>query len=174
MAAYRRVYNSRHLQADQLLNPTLGSRVWATFLLLHNSVGTSCTTNPEKKIEALELEGYCYSRLRCKTLCIQPLDRRRCNPQARPSTSFVAHTIDLPWRNFLSPQFGAKFGDGKKVKGSPYSITERRVPELIPVLGSQPAGDVSHKLGGMLSLLSARVAVTPATLKRVATSFAAW
>jgi len=30
-------------------------------------------------------------------------------------------------------------------KASPYSITERRVPELIPVLGSQPAGDVSHK-----------------------------
>jgi len=27
-------------------------------------------------------------------------------------------------------------------------ITERRVPELIPVLGSQPAGDVSHKPGG--------------------------
>ena len=26
----------------------------------------------------------------------------------------------------------------------PYSITERRVPELIPVLDSQPAGDVSH------------------------------
>jgi len=25
-------------------------------------------------------------------------------------------------------------------KGSPYSITEHRVPELIPVLGSQPAG----------------------------------
>jgi len=35
-----------------------------------------------------------------------------------------------------------------KVKGSPYSITERRVPELIPLLGSQPAGDVSHKPGG--------------------------
>ena len=32
----------------------------------------------------------------------------------------------------------------KKGKGSPYSITERRVPELITVLGSQPAGDVSH------------------------------
>ena len=33
----------------------------------------------------------------------------------------------------------------KKVKGkdSPYSVAERRVPELIPVLGSQPAGD--HK-----------------------------
>jgi len=34
----------------------------------------------------------------------------------------------------------------------PYSITERRVPELIPVLGSQPAGDVSHKPGGRLPL----------------------
>jgi len=41
-----------------------------------------------------------------------------------------------------------------KGKSSPYSITERRVPELIPVLGSQPAGDVSHKPGGRLSLLS--------------------
>jgi len=29
-------------------------------------------------------------------------------------------------------------------KGSPYSITERRVPELIPVLCSQPAGDTCH------------------------------
>jgi len=34
--------------------------------------------------------------------------------------------------------------------GSPYSITERRVPELIPVLGSQPAGDVNHKPDGRL------------------------
>jgi len=53
------------------------------------------------------------------------------------------------------------------------SITERRVPELIPVLGSQPAGEVSHKPGGRLPLLS-RPAVTAATLKRAATSFAAW
>ena len=49
----------------------------------------------------------------------------------------------------------------KKGKGSSYSITERRVPELIPVLGSQPAGDVSRKPGGRLPLLSARPAVTP-------------
>ena len=48
-----------------------------------------------------------------------------------------------------------------KGKGSPYSITERRVPELIPVLGNQPAGDVSHKPGGRLPILSARTAVTP-------------
>jgi len=59
-------------------------------------------------------------------------------------------------------------------KGSPDSITERRVPELIPVLGSQSAGDVSHKPGGRLPLLSARPAVTPATLKRAAINFAAW
>ena len=45
-------------------------------------------------------------------------------------------------------------------KGSPYSITDSMVPELIPVLGSQPAGDVSHKPGGRLplGLLSARPA----------------
>ena len=61
----------------------------------------------------------------------------------------------------------------KKGKGSPYTITERRVPDLIPVIGSQPAGDVSHKPSGRLPLLSARPAVTPATLKRAATSFAA-
>ena len=61
-----------------------------------------------------------------------------------------------------------------KGKGSPYSITERRVPGLIPVLGSQPAGGVSHKPGGRLPLLSARPVVTPAALKRAATSFTAW
>ena len=62
----------------------------------------------------------------------------------------------------------------RKGKGSPYSITERRVPELIPVLGSQRAGDMSHKPGGRLPLLSARPAVTIATLKRAATNFPAW
>jgi len=54
----------------------------------------------------------------------------------------------------------------KKGKGSPYSITQRRVLELIPVLGSQPCG--------RLPLLSARPTVTLTTLKRAATSFAAW
>ena len=64
-----------------------------------------------------------------------------------------------------------RFAGGKKAKGSPYSITERRVPELIPVLDSQPAGDrgdVSHNPGGRLPILSARPAVTAATL------FATW
>ena len=54
-----------------------------------------------------------------------------------------------------------------------YSYAEY-FPGLIPVLGSQPAGDVSHKPGGRLPLLSARPAVTLATLKRAAASFTAW
>jgi len=41
-----------------------------------------------------------------------------------------------------------------KGKGSPHTITKRRVPELIPVLGSQPAGDVSHKPGNRQPVLS--------------------
>ena len=61
-----------------------------------------------------------------------------------------------------------------KGKGSPYSTAERGVPELIPVLGSQPAGYVSHKPGGRLPLLSARPTATLATLNRAVTSFAAW
>ena len=44
---------------------------------------------------------------------------------------------------------------------------------MILVLGSQPAGNVSHKPGGKLPLLSVP-AVTLATLKRTATNFAAW
>ena len=57
-----------------------------------------------------------------------------------------------------------------EIKGSPYSITKRTVPELIPVLGSQPAARwLSHKPGSRLPLLSDRPAVTPAV-----TNFAAW
>jgi len=55
-------------------------------------------------------------------------------------------------------------------KISPYSVAERRVPELILVPGSHPAGDCRCRV----PLLSARPAVTLATLKRAATSFAAW
>jgi len=43
--------------------------------------------------------------------------------------------------------------------------TERRVPELIPVHGSQPAGDVSHKPGGRLPLLSAGLQLPPQPLR---------
>jgi len=62
----------------------------------------------------------------------------------------------------------------KKVKVAHTRLPKVSVRELIPVLGSQPAGDVSHEPDGRLPLLSARPAVTPATLKRAATNFAAW
>ena len=70
----------------------------------------------------------------------------------------------------------SNFGDNgvKRERYSPYSITERRVPELIPVFGSQPADDVSHKPGSRLPLLSARPTVTLVTLKRAAANFAVW
>ena len=58
--------------------------------------------------------------------------------------------------HFLLLRYSAKDGG----KGSPYSIRERRVPDLIPVLGSQPAGDMSHKPGSRLPLLSTKPAVT--------------
>ena len=45
---------------------------------------------------------------------------------------------------------------------------------MVPVFGSQPADDVSHKPGGRLPLLFARPAVTLTTIKRAATNFAAW
>ena len=73
-----------------------------------------------------------------------------------------------------TPRGRVNQNDRKKLKGSPYSITERRVPELIPVLGSPTAGDVSHKPGSRLPFLTARPAVTYATLTRAATNYAAW
>jgi len=60
----------------------------------------------------------------------------------------------------------------KKVKVA--HTTEIRVPELILVFGSPAAGDVSHKPGGRLPLLSARPTFTPSTLKRAAANLAAW
>jgi len=57
------------------------------------------------------------------------------------------------WRN------ANHLGLGKaECKGSP--ILEKSIfPELIPVLGSQPTGNQSHKPGGGLPLLSVRLAV---------------
>jgi len=89
-----------------------------------------------------------------------------------PNLLYVDLSVDL---GLLIPQsihhtlllevcIGMEIAENSK-KASPYSIAERRVPELIPVLGSQPAGDVSHKPGVRLPLLSARPAVTLATLE---------
>ena len=59
----------------------------------------------------------------------------------------------------------AAYHGGKKGKGCLYSIAERWVPELIPFLVTQPAGDVSHKPGGRLPLVSTRPAVTSQPLR---------
>ena len=62
----------------------------------------------------------------------------------------------------------------KKGKGSLYSITECRVPELIPVLAVSLQVTWVINLAVGCALHSARPAVTPSTLKRAATNFAAW
>ena len=60
----------------------------------------------------MELEG--YRRPTCNKVCGSGhvrVNRHRC-PQDRPWMSFVDNTlkyIDLPQRNFLSPEFGIKF-----------------------------------------------------------------
>ena len=103
--------------------------------------------------------GATVTRLRRQTPPVGSRNNRPHYLSLRPMTKVS---------NFIDPV------NIKKGKGSPYSITQRRVPELISVLGSQLAGDLSHKPGGRLPLLSARPAVTLATLKRAATNFAAW
>ena len=55
----------------------------------------------------------------------------------------------------------------KNGKGSPYLINEHRVPELIPVLGSQPAGDVINLAVGC------RYFPLGLQIQRAATNFAA-
>ena len=93
--------------------------------------------------------------------------RRRRVPGGDCRRRKTSHGAPGPVRNGTQLQEEGRGGRSSfALKASPYSITDRRVPELIPVLGSQPAGDVSHKPGGRLPLLSARPAVTPATLKR--------
>jgi len=68
----------------------------------------------------------------------------------------MSHPFPSPHSSFLLALNSARrsgealeVSHSKKGKGRPYSITERRVPELIPVLGSQPASGVSHKPGGI-------------------------
>jgi len=65
-----------------------------------NSVAKGRRTNPEQ-IEEMELEG--YSQPTCNKLCASATMRSTI-----VGVSFVDHTIDLTWRNFLSPEFGAK------------------------------------------------------------------
>jgi len=61
MAAYRRVYDSRHLQADCQVpgsapEPALGNRVWATFFIL--------------KLCVIELPPYSRERFKSSRLSV--------------------------------------------------------------------------------------------------------
>jgi len=100
----------------------------------------------------------------------------RMSPELNYTEPYLSSTHPVYVRGLLQKFVTSlgNFGHNFFLNGSPYSITQRTVPELIPVFGSQFAGDVSHKAGGRLPLLSARPAVPLATLKRAATNFAAW
>jgi len=92
-----------------------------------------------------------------------------CSTHVSPIPTLLSSSFKFSWEvcgNTVSFQqcTATKWQPVAKVgnsKGSPYSIAECRVPELIPVLGSQPAGDVSHKPGGRLPLLSAKACSYP-------------
>ena len=85
--------------------------------------------------------------------------------ECRSLLRFLLHLGTFILILLLTQEISGNFRTHDLSKGSLYSIAERGVPELIPVLGSQPAGDVSHKPGGRLPLHSARPAVIPQPLK---------
>jgi len=66
-----------------------------------------------------------------------------------------------PIRQLHTPADNEEYKVHGKGKGCPYSITECRVPQLIPVLGSQPGGDMSHKPCGRQPLLPPRLKLPP-------------
>ena len=100
-----------------------------------------------------------------------PLQPMQCLSQ---QSVFQSDSLRLFWPFHLKAKSRFQQSIIKKGKGSAHSITERWVPELITDLGSQPAGDVSHKSGGRLPLLSTKPAVTLTTLERAAINFGAW
>ena len=93
-------------------------------------------------------------------------NQRRCEAKLCVCLDGRQHATKHLRRNVLYLCSSTAHTMTKQGKGSPYSIAERRVPQLILVLSSQPAGDVSHKPSGRLPLLSTRPAVTLATLKK--------
>ena len=93
-----------------------------------------------------------------------------CAAQQRDSTTVLIDTV-LMRDKLISDITDSQIASSLGYTPLPSVYT---VPDLIPVLGSQPAGNGSHKPSGRLPLLSARPAVAFAALKRAATNFAAW
>jgi len=100
------------------------------------------------------------------------LDRFHCTNKAN-SSQLHSNNAMSGAQLHISPVLQSRIPE-LKGKGRPHSIAKHRVMELIPVLGSQPTGDVSHKPGSRLPLLTARPAVVLTTIKRAATNFTAW
>ena len=92
---------------------------------------------------------------------------RYTNPRTHSLTRRGVLVGVLSPRIVLGNESVPKIIINKKGKGSPCSITERRVPKPIPVLGSQPAGDVSHKPGGRLRYFSPGLQLPPQPLRRL-------
>jgi len=104
MAAYRRVYDSRHLQADcqeqrdQLWNPTLCNRVLATFFTRVSQYQKGILTNMDFT-EARDSEWQ-WHQLGHMQVCTSPLtDNHASTPPLRflqaecPSCTFQWHSI---------------------------------------------------------------------------------
>jgi len=75
MAVYRRVYDSHHLQADcqepgSALRdyPTLGNRVWATFLRVRNTNRKSCLASQTQP------SACCADERKCPKSLLEPTD----------------------------------------------------------------------------------------------------
>ena len=145
--------------------------------------------SPEKRLycflsvsERFSLEYICIStqsHLFSRTLHVTFQDFPGPRPDFRTfqvieSLTFWLQDLSEPRQAHVHKPTQLTEWDARQVKGKPYSTAKCRVPELILVLGSQPAGDVSHKPGVRLPLLSSRPKVILATLKRAATNFAAW
>ena len=114
-------------------------------------------TNCEHDETRMQNAVKAYTVALCKIKICQMWNKFCHSLQAMSSQLVQSNHIEVPQVSATSTY--------KKGKGSPYSITECRVPELIPFLGSQPAGDVSYKPSVTLPLLSAKPTVTLATLR---------
>ena len=88
-----------------------------------------------------------YLRTRQRLSTTRPGTRSSCETSVSTLSSWssrLTFCLLLPSDTQTSQLYCNKLGTA-----SPYSTTERRVLELIPVLGSQPAGDASHKPSGI-------------------------
>jgi len=113
---------------DRELSSLQHVKLWSTCFLFRRSL-------------RLELTSWAYPAININS-CLQALTKDISTP-ADIAPSALETVIFYCFIGYISA-LAYYLLNGK---GSPYSITERSVPELIPVLGSQPAGGLSHKPG---------------------------